>query len=143
MRPKKSTKYISGHGYITLVQHGEGINDIFSSIWKAGKQILTKLPSKLIDAGKDAVVNIASKSVKAIGEKVGDKIADKITSKKPVPVSPSQQATPELRRQVLQELSLIPDNPATQSGINSEMYKQFYGSGNSKKRLKGRGVRLL
>src|SRR6266487_6717551 len=110
MSKRSKTKYIHGYGYIRYLHrapschsiHGDGLGDIFSSIFKAGSQVLTKIPSKLIDATKSALVNVGSSTIKAVGSKVGDTIANKILSKnvKPTPI-PDQ----ELRRQILKELT--------------------------------------
>src|SRR6266487_2571359 len=110
MGKRSKTKYIHGYGYIRYLHrapscdsiHGDGLGDIFSSIFKAGSQLLTKIPSKIIDASKSALVNVGSSTIKAAGSKVGDTIANKIVSKnvKQTPV-PDQ----ELRRQILKELT--------------------------------------
>ena len=120
MGKRSKTKYIQGHGYISYIHrtpsidslHGDGIGDIFSSIFKAGSQVLTKIPSKLIDASKSALVNVGSSTIKAVGSKAGDAIANKIVSKnvKQTPI-PDQ----ELRRQILKELTF--DKPAN-SGVS-------------------------
>ena len=99
-----------GYGYIRCLHrapscdsiHGDGIGDIFSSIFKAGRQVFTKIPSKLIDASKSALVNVGSSTIKAVGSKVGDTIANKIVSKnaKQTPI-PDQ----EMRQQILKELT--------------------------------------
>ena len=110
MGKRSKTKYIHGYGYIRYLRrapscesiHGDGIGDIFSSIFKAGSQVLTKIPSKIIDASKTALINAGSSTIKAVGSKVGDTIANKIVNKnaKPKPI-PDQ----ELRRQILKELT--------------------------------------
>src|SRR6266516_617416 len=110
MGKRSKTKYIHGYGYIRYLHrapscdsiNGDGIGDIFSSIFKAGSQVLTKIPSKLIDATKSALVNVGSSTIKAVGSKVGDTIANKIVSK-----NIKQTAVPdqELRRQILKELT--------------------------------------
>ena len=113
------SKYIPGYGYIRYIHrspsidsiNGDGLGDIFSSIFKAGRQVLTKIPSKLIDASKTALLNAGSSTIKAVGSKVGDTIANKIVSKntKPSPV-PNQ----ELRQQILKELTFEqPTQPDT------------------------------
>jgi hypothetical protein len=150
MSRNRRTKYISGYGYVNVVR-GEGIGDIFTSIWRGGRKLLTRIPQQMIEATKDASINVATKGIKAIGEKAGDKIADKIVAKSKAnnstAHSPSKQATPEIRRQVLQELSLLPpDNIVAESsspGIPSDLYNKFYGSGMKKKRLTGYGIKIL
>src|SRR3990167_1547035 len=110
MRRHSKLKYIRGHGYVRCIYrspsldsiHGDGIGDIFSSIFKAGSQLLTMIPGKLVDASKSALLNVGSSTIKAVGSKVGDTIANKIVSKheKTTPI-PDQ----ELRRQILKELT--------------------------------------
>jgi len=150
MRQRKCLKYVPNYGYITIVKKGEGIGDIFSSIFKSGQQILSKIPQKIIDATKEAGTSVASSTIKAVGSKAGDAIANKIMSK-PVAkaISPSQHATPELRKQILQELSFLPsDNsiPTSKStshpGISADVYKELYGTGSKQKKI-GRGIKIL
>lgn len=161
MGKRSKTKYIRGHGYVRVLHkapscesiHGDGLGDIFSSIFKAGSQVLTKIPSKIIDASKSALANVGSSTIKAVGSKVGDTIANKIASKnaKPTPI-PDQ----EMRRQILQELTFEkpannvepPQVPnvieANSQGIPGDLHKKFYGSG--KKRAKsfiGGGIKIL
>ena len=158
MGRRSRTKYIRGHGYIRYLYrspsidsiHGDGLGDIFSSIFKAGSQVLTKIPSKLIEASKNALVNVGSSAIKAVGSKVGDTIANKITSKnvKPTPI-PEQ----EMRRQILKELTFEhpikpvepPPEPDTSDvGLPSEMQKKFYGSGRKRSKLfTGGGIKIL
>src|SRR6266487_4731683 len=110
MKRHIKSKYIPGHGYIRYLHrspsldsiHGDGIGDIFSSIFKAGSQLLTNIPSKLVDASKSALLNVGSSTIKAVGSKVGDTIADKIVSKN---VKPTAVPDQELRRQILKELT--------------------------------------
>lgn len=155
------TKYIRGYGYIRVIHrapscdsiHGDGIGDIFSSIVKAGRQIFTKIPSKLIDASKNALVNVGSSTIKAVGSKAGDAIANKIVSKKPSPV-PNQ----DLRRQILKELTLeqppktdvieptpvIDKTEVNTQGISGESHKQFYGTGTKRAAsLRKRGESII
>ena len=171
MRQRSRSKYIRGHGYVRYIYrhpsldsiHGDGIGDILSSIFKAGRQVLTKIPSKLIDASKNALLNVGSSTIKAVGSKVGDTIADKIVSK-------NTKATPaadqDLRRQILKELTF--DKPikatteavdnkepiqankitdANSQGIPGDIYKQLYGSGTKQSKrgqmLIGRGIKIL
>ena len=161
MGKRSKTKYIPGYGYIRYLHrapscdsiYGDGLGDIFSSIFKAGSQVLTKIPSKIIDASKSALVNVGSSAIKAAGSKVGDTIANKIVSKniKQTPV-PDQ----ELRKQILKELtfeqptSKVDNVEPTQvtetnsQGIPGDLHKKFYGSG--KKRTKsfiGGGIKIL
>ena len=144
MRKHSKTKYIHGHGYIRV--HGDGLGDIFSSIFKAGSQVLTKIPSKLIDASKSALINAGSSTIKAVGSKVGDTIANKIVSKnvKPTPVSDQ-----EVRRQVLKELTfekpvVEPTQESNSEGISGELYKKMYGSGRKRsKQFIGAGIKIL
>jgi hypothetical protein len=155
MGRRSRTKYIRGHGYIRYLYrspsidsiHGDGLGDIFSSIFKAGSQVLTKIPSKLIEASKNALVNVGSSTIKAVGSKVGDTIANKITSKnvKPPPI-PEQ----EMRRQILKELMFEqpveqPPEPDTSDvGLSSAMQKKFYGSGRKRSKLfTGGGIKIL
>ena len=156
MRRHSRTKYIPGHGYVRYIYrspsldsiHGDGIGDIVSSIFKAGRQVLTKIPSKLVDASKSALLNVGSSTIKAVGSKVGDTIADKIVSKntKTSPV-PSQ----ELRRQILKELTFEQPNKATVEDVVikepiqvTEANKRLDGSGTKRgKTLIGRGIKIL
>lgn len=148
MNKRSGTKYIRGYGYIRILHrarscesiNGDGIGDIFSSIFKAGRQIFTKIPSKLIGASKTALLNAGSSTIKAVGSKVGDTIANNIVNKnsKPSPV-PDQ----ELRKKILKELTfeqppktdVIEPTPvndkieANTQGISGESHKQFYGTG--------------
>ena len=171
MSKRSRTKYIPGYGYIRYCQrspslgsiNGDGIGDIFSSIFKAGSQVLTKIPSKLIDASKIALLNAGSSTIKAVGSKVGDTIANKIVSKNPKPSSAPNQ---ELRKQILKELTFEQppnktniDEPtqvsnkaeANPQGISAETYKQMYGTGTKRtathrKRgdsIIGRGIKYL
>jgi hypothetical protein len=164
------TKYVRGYGYIRYLTrdssinpiNGDGIGDIFASIFKAGSQILTKIPNQIIDASKKALLNVGSSTIKAVGSKVGDTIADNIT-KKTIDTSnknidsaniPSQ----ELRRQILKELTFEPpDKPAQErvkqsreesppitNGIPSDLYKKIYGSGRKRRKLLvGAGIKIL
>ena len=155
MRRRSRSKYIHGHGYVRYIYrhpsldsiHGDGIGDILSSIFKAGRQVLTKIPSKLIDASKNALLNVGSSTIKAVGSKVGDTIADKIVSK-------NTKATPaadqDLRRQILKELTFdkpteVVDSkePTQVTETNSQdLHKQ--GSGTKRgKTLIGRGIKIL
>ena len=139
-------KYIPGHGYIRYVKRtpskdsidGGGFSDIFSSIFKSGSQLLTKIPSKLVDASKTALLNIGSSAIKAVGSKVGDAISNKIVSKN---TKPSAIPDQETRRQILQELKfeqppiddiasadIIDKSKANLEGIPADLYKKFYGS---------------
>ena len=161
MSRRSKTKYIRGHGYVRVLHrapscdsiHGDGISDIFSSIFKAGSQVLTKIPTKLIDASKSALVNVGSSTIKAVGSKAGDAIANKIVNKniKPTPI-PDQ----ELRRQILKELTF--EQPAKQTetvespqviesnsqGIPGDFHKKFYGSGRKQSKLfNGAGIKIL
>lgn len=155
-------RYVRGYGYIRCVYkyNGDGIADIFSTIWKSGRQILTKIPNKLIDASKDALLNVGSTAIKAVGSRVGDTIADKITKKN---IEPSKTPDQDMRQKILKELTF--DHPVKTSevndnnmnkesintntdGISSDHYTKFYGSGksNSKKRgktLHGSGIKIL
>src|SRR6266516_4025460 len=166
MRRKIKSKYIPGHGYIRYIYrspsldsiHGDGIGDIFSSIFKAGSQLLTKIPSKLVDASKSALLNVGSSTIKAVGSKVGDTIADKIVSKnaKPTPIHDQ-----ELRRQILKELTFehptvpsdntepIQGNNKTEANshsISGDVHKQLHGSGTKQRKrgktLFGRGIKI-
>jgi len=171
MRRHNRSKYIRGHGYVRYIYrspsldsiHGDGIGDIFSSIFKAGSQLLTKIPSKLADASKNALVNVGSSTIKAVGSKVGDTIANKIVSK-------NTKATPapnqDIRRQILKELTFdqpiraineaVENKESTQGnnktddnsqGIPGDLYKQLYGSGTKQRKrgqtLIGRGIKIL
>jgi hypothetical protein len=169
------TKYIRGYGYIRYLNrdssinsiHGDGIGDIFSSIFKAGSQILTKIPNQIIDASKKALLNVGSSTIKAIGSKVGDTIADNIT-KKTIDTSkiPSQDIpSQEIRKQILKELTFehpskpneenvrtqreepIPNTAVSSTitnGIPADLYKKFYGSGRKRgKSLIGAGIKIL
>jgi len=161
MGKRSKTKYIRGHGYVRVLHkapscdsiHGDGLGDIFSSIFKAGSQVLTKIPSKLIDASKSALVNVGSSTIKAVGSKAGDAIANKIVSKnvKPTPI-PDQ----EMRRQILKELTFEkPANnveppqvtnviEANSQGIPGDLHKKFYGSGKKRgKSFIGGGIKIL
>src|SRR6266487_6325400 len=161
MSKHSKTKYIHGYGYIRYLHrapscesiHGDGLGDIFSSIFKAGSQVLTKIPSKLIDASKSALVNVGSSTIKAVGSKVGDTIANKIVSKnaKPTPI-PDQ----ELRKQILKELTFEqPTNKVnnveptlvtetSSQGLPGDLHKQFYGSGRKRGRaFIGAGIKIL
>jgi len=167
MRRHSRSKYIQGHGYIRYIYrspsldsiHGDGIGDIFSSVFKAGTQLLNKIPSKLVDASKNALLNVGSSTIKAVGSKVGDTVANKIISKnvKPTPI-PDQ----ELRRKILKELTfeqppskVEPVEPtqvnniteANSQGISGDLYKQLYGSGTKQRKrgqtLIGRGIKIL
>jgi hypothetical protein len=171
MRRHSRSKYVQGYGYVRCIYrspsldsiHGDGIRDVFSSIFKAGSQLLTKVPSKLIDASKNALVNVGSSTIKAVGSKVGDTIADKIVSKntKATPVSDQ-----ELRRQILKELTFEQPIKATteavehkepiqannitdanSQGIPGDLYKQLYGSGTKQRKrgqtLIGHGIKIL
>jgi hypothetical protein len=150
MNRNRRTKYISGYGYVNVVR-GEGVGEIFSSIWRGGRKLLTRIPQQIVDATRDASITVATKGIKAIGEKAGDKIADKIVAKSKVSKvatqSPSKQATPEIRKQVLQELSLLPpeNNVVDEkpTGIPAELYTKFYGTGMKKKKLTGYGIKIL
>jgi hypothetical protein len=166
MRRHSKLKYVPGHGYVRCIYrspsldsiHGDGIGDIFSSIFKAGRQVFTKIPSKLFDASKNALLNVGSSTIKAVGSKVGDTIADKIVSK-------NAKATPaadqDLRRQILKELTfnkpteavdnnvstqVINKTEATSQGIPGDLYKQLYGSGTKQikrgQTLIGRGIKI-
>ena len=158
------TKYIRGYGYVRVLHrapscdsiHGDGLGDIFSTIVKAGRQVFTKIPSKLFDASKNALVNVGSSTIKAVGSKVGDTIANKIASKnaKPTPI-PDQ----ELRQQILKELTFEqptkktePSEPpqvtnvieANSQGIPGDLHKKFYGSGRKRgKSITGAGIKIL
>ena len=164
MGKRSKTKYIRGHGYVRVLHkapscdsiHGDGLGDIFSSIFKAGSQVLTKIPSKIIDASKSALVNVGSSTIKAVGSKAGDAIANKIVNKnvKPTPI-PDQ----ELRRQILKELNFEqpaktsePSEPpqvtnvteANSQGIPGDLHKKFYGSGKKQgKSFIGGGIKIL
>ena len=170
MSKHSRTKYIRGYGYIRYCHrspsidsiNGDGLGDIFSSIFKAGSQVLTKIPSKLIDASKTALLNAGSSTIKAVGSKVGDTIANKIVSKTPKPSSVPAQ---EIRKQILKELTfeqqVKPDSneptqvssqsDANSQGISAETYKQMYGTGTKRtathrKRgdsIIGRGIKYL
>jgi hypothetical protein len=164
------SKYIPGYGYIRYIHrspsidsiNGDGLGDIVSSFFKAGRQLFTKIPSNIIDATKGALVNVGSSTIKAVGSKVGDTIANKIVSKntKPPPV-PNQ----ELRKQILRELTFeqptqpdtiepLPTNNKTEAntqGIPGESYKQMYGSGTKRavshrkrgQSIIGKGIKYL
>lgn len=139
-------KYIPGHGYIRYVKRtaskdsieGDGISDIFSSLFKSGTQLLTKIPSKVVDASKTALLNIGSSAIKAVGSKVGDTIANKIANKNTMPPAISDQET---RRKILKELKfvqppiediasadIIDKSQVNLEGIPADLYKKFYGS---------------
>jgi hypothetical protein len=175
MRRHTKSKYIRGHGYIRYIYrspslgsiHGDGIGDIFSSIFKAGSRLLTKIPSKLVDASKSALLNVGSSTIKAVGSKVGDTIADKIVSKN-IKATPAQDQ--DIRRQILKELNFEQPSKSTveaadskeptqvnnkteanSQGIPGDLYKQLYGSGtksaglqrNRGQTLIGRGIKIL
>ena len=161
MSKRCRTKYIRGHGYIRVVHrapscdsiHGDGLGDIFSSIFKAGSQVLTKIPSKIIDASKSALVNVGSSTIKAVGSKVGDTIANKIVSKN---IKPTPAPDQELRRQILKELTFeqppnkvetVEPTPVTETnsqGIPGDYHKKFYGSGRKRSKLfTGAGIKIL
>ena len=151
MVQRKCLRYVPNYGYITVVKKGDGIGDLFSTIFKSGQQILSKIPQKIVDATREAGTSVASSTIKAVGSKIGDKIADKIVKKPAKEILPSQQATPELRKQILQELSLLPQNDAVtkqstnnsadQPGLSADVYKQLYGTG--KKKKIGSGIKIL
>jgi hypothetical protein len=164
------TKFVRGYGYIRYLNggssidsiNGDGIGDIFSSIFKAGSQILTKIPNQLIDASKKALLNVGSSTIKAVGSKVGDTIADNITKKT---IDTSKVPSQELRRQILKELTfLTTDTPVEKNGknhreesipftaesststngIHPDLYKKFYGTGKNRgKSLIGAGIKIL
>src|SRR6266516_1779099 len=151
MSKRSKTKYIHGYGIIRYLHrapscesiHGDGLGDIFSSIFKAGSQVLTKIPSKIIDASKSALVNVGSSTIKAVGSKVGDTIANKIVSK-----NVKQTAVPdqELRRQILKELTFEKPNEAVDSKEPTQVTETnslLTGSGTKRgKTLIGRGIKI-
>jgi hypothetical protein len=148
MSRRSRIRYVRGYGYIRYLNknidsiNGDGIGDIFSAIFKSGKQILTKIPNKLIDAGKDALLNVGSSTIKAIGSRIGDTISDKIIKKNiESPKTPDQ----DMRKQILKELTFDqpvktnevyetkqkePISTSNTTGISAEQYNKFYGSGN-------------
>lgn len=150
MQRRKYLKYVPNYGYITVVKRGEGFGDIFSTIFKSGQQILSKIPQKIIDATKEAGSTVASSTIKAVGSKAADAIANKIMNKPAAKrITQSQQATPEVRKQILQELSFLPsdntmptEKPTNQPGISADVYKKLYGSGCKQKKT-GRGIKIL
>ena len=161
MGKRSRTKYVRGHGYIRYLHrtpscdsiHGEGIGDIFSSIFKSGSQLLSKIPSKLIDASKSALVNVGSSTIKAVGSKAGDAIANQIVNKN---VKQTPNPDQEMRRQILKELTFEkPTNKvdppqetntseANSQGIPGDLHKKFYGSGRKRgKPFIGAGIKIL
>jgi hypothetical protein len=177
MGKQSRIRYVRGYGYIRYFNKdidpitGNGIGDIFSAIFKSGRQLLTKIPNQLIDSSKKALLDVGSSTIKAVGSRVGDTIADKIVKKN---IDTSKEPAPELRRQILKELtfdepvktievndnnhkkeSVSNNNNTSTSGFTSEQYKQFYGSGNkhgkSLKRVRknasksiiGAGIKIL
>jgi hypothetical protein len=159
MSRRSRSRYVRGHGYIRYVNknidpiNGDGIGDIFSAIFKSGKQILTKIPNQLIDVSKKALLDVGSSTIKAVGSRVGDTIADKITKKN---IEPSKTPDQELRKQILKELTFDQPintnevsnfnhkepiltsntNNTNTTGISAEQYNKFYGSGNKRSRKK-------
>ena len=166
-------KYVRGYGYIRYLNNndsikGDGIGDIFSAIFKSGKQLLTKIPNQLIDSSKKALLDVGSSTIKAVGSRVGDTIADKIVKKN---INSSEILDQGKRRDILKQLTFqepaktnkVNDNDhkesvattntnnASTSGFSSEQYRQFYGAGQSLiiprkrcgKALIGAGIKIL
>ena len=84
---------------VSKTEGGNIFTDLFSNI-----------PQPIIDAGKDALMNIGKSGIKAVGSKLGDKLADKIVGKK-TPMAPAMRAKTEaeIREQVLRDLKLLPE----------------------------------
>ena len=111
----RRVKYIHGYGYL-IQKSGRGIMDSFT-------RIIHSVPKQIMDAGKDALTNVGSSTIKALASKVGDKIADRIMKK------------PKVKKAV-KELS---DESDTSFGFSPEVYKKLYGNGIKK----GRGIKIL
>ena len=155
MPKHRKSKYVKGYGYINLQSKypiveslsGDGIADVLYSIFKAGNQILTKIPQRLIDSSKDAILNVGSSTIKAVGSRVSDAIAEKVMAKQR---ELSKIPSTELRKQILKEITFQPEikknkstksnsinqedseehvQPPITSGIPSDLYKNFYGNG--------------
>lgn len=113
---RRHTRYHSQYGYIT----GNGIGDLFN----LSAKIFNKIPTSIIDAGKNAATKVVKSGIEATGDKVGRVLANKIA---PTPnlTAPRRDILPDLK------LSQQPQNPTQQ------------GFGGRKKKIRGAGLKIL
>lgn len=129
---QRRTKYCCNYGYVS----GSGIFDSIVDIYNS----LPNIPDPIKDSLEDSLLNIGKKGISAIGSRAGDKLADLIINK-PKESKPKKDKTIEnaqikepikstntkseedIRREVLEDLKIIPKN--------------------SKKLVYGEGIRYL
>ena len=115
IKPRDRT-YVKGYGFFSFAKNmGKRLSN------KYGQKILDSAKKSRTDAIKTASKRPIQKTAEATGDLIGNKIADKITSvsKKSANESPNDEIdiaatpkktyiSPEERKQIIEELSLIP-----------------------------------
>lgn len=126
----RRVRYHSNYGYVVVDKagmKGSGLTDVIKFVMNG----FNKLPPAVLDAGKKAATNIATKGIIAAGDRIGSKLAEKIRPSKP-------------------KLELAKDKPILKAPNKEELAKDLkllepdqYGFGRSSNRTTGGGIKNL
>ena len=122
----RRVRYHSSYGYVVDSKDGmkgSGLTDVIKFVMNG----FNKLPPAVLDAGKKAATNIATKGIIAAGDRIGSKLAEKIRPPKPELAKPKLKAPN--KEELAKDLKLLePDQ---------------YGFGRSSNRTTGGGIKNL
>ena len=131
--------YNSKYGYVTL--RGGNIADIFGLIFNKGSEMISQVPDSTKKLVKEAVLSTGKKVATAVGDRVGMELAEKITKKKLRAAKPSRslqiKTEADIRREVLRDLKLLPDDGNTTVGEGVKTYRR------NRTKPMGKNLRIL